>query len=171
MWNLPKRDVVKKQFKLKISPAEEELKDKLLRAGIRVVPQFQIGKYFVDFALPEYLLAIEYDGEIHQQLNEYDTERQKEIEKLGWKFLRMKNVGNPTRYQIEFDNKVVYSGMTQEDMFQRAIKIIKDYIQYKIQHSKEFIVKFSAEEIDENGNEILLSKWFSVGDILKDRYR
>lgn len=50
--------------------------------------QKPIGNYIVDFYCPELLLAIEIDGCTHGYKETEDELRQKEIEKLGIRFLR-----------------------------------------------------------------------------------
>jgi len=42
----------------------------------------------IDIAIPEYMLAIEYDGSYWHKNKKEDKERQREIENLGWKFIR-----------------------------------------------------------------------------------
>lgn len=45
--------------------------------------------YSIDIALPKYKIAIEYDGSFwHNKRKEYDIIRQKQLEKIGWQFLR-----------------------------------------------------------------------------------
>ena len=65
---------------------------KILRQ--RFLRQYRIGKYVVDFFCPKIKLAIEIDGSTHTKDDEieYDTQRQKEIESLGIKFLRFTNL-------------------------------------------------------------------------------
>lgn len=169
MWNLPKRKEIKKEFETIISLAEGELKDQLLRAGIRVIPQFPIKNYIVDFALPEYLLVIEYDGKVHLNQPVYDFKRHKELEKLGWKILRIMNKGEIFKYQIMFDWKVIYNGLTQEGAFKVAIETVKDYIKEADQSKKGFIEKYSVEILDENGKEIIIPRWKNLKEILKEK--
>ncbi len=63
------------------------LKGKQLK-GLDFHRQKPIGNYIVDFFCNELMLAIEIDGESHYGNERKDEERQKEIEKLGVKFLR-----------------------------------------------------------------------------------
>ncbi len=55
--------------------------------------QYSVGSYVLDFYCPELKLAIEIDGDTHFRngANEYDKERQEEIEQYGIKFLRFMN--------------------------------------------------------------------------------
>ncbi|MBU2445695.1 MAG: DUF559 domain-containing protein [Bacteroidetes bacterium] len=50
--------------------------------------QKPIGEYIVDFFCNELMLAIEIDGMSHSGREEYDKKRQKDLEKLGIRFLR-----------------------------------------------------------------------------------
>ena len=55
--------------------------------------QYSINKFIVDFYCPQVKLAIEIDGESHddQDRKIYDQQRQKQIENLGIRFLRFSN--------------------------------------------------------------------------------
>lgn len=53
--------------------------------------QKPLGNYIVDFFCNELMLAIEIDGISHINQEEADQLRQKELEKLGVKFLRFDN--------------------------------------------------------------------------------
>jgi len=53
--------------------------------------QFGILNYAIDVAIPEYKIAIEFDGWFHfdsEEHKQYHKLRQEKIEKEGWKFLR-----------------------------------------------------------------------------------
>ena len=55
--------------------------------------QYKVGKYQVDFLLPDLLVVLEIDGERHKHKREYDSARDKFIKKeLGphWEIIRMK---------------------------------------------------------------------------------
>lgn len=56
--------------------------------GFKFKRQRTIGKYIVDFFCPELNLIIELDGMSHLNKDIYDERRQKELEELGYKFLR-----------------------------------------------------------------------------------
>ncbi|NUR71350.1 MAG: DUF559 domain-containing protein [Hamadaea sp.] len=78
------------------SPMETRLRLLILDAGLpRPAAQYKImnGKRFVarvDFAYPQYRIAIEYDGDHHRELvtHRFDMERQNELSALGWTVLR-----------------------------------------------------------------------------------
>lgn len=68
---------------------KELLKQALQEFKISFEHQYQIGKYRVDFFIPEYNLAIEYDESYHELKIKEDSEREKEINKiLGCDFVR-----------------------------------------------------------------------------------
>ena len=54
--------------------------------------QRPIGNFVVDFYCKDLLLAIEIDGDTHIYRDEYDDERQKQLEKLGVRFLRFDDI-------------------------------------------------------------------------------
>jgi very-short-patch-repair endonuclease len=68
----------------------------LKRMGIEAVPQYKIkrlgrGNYYVDFALPSLMLAIECDGKAYHSSPaqiRHDKKRQAELESLGWQVIR-----------------------------------------------------------------------------------
>lgn len=64
-----------------------ELKNKSM-LGFDFDRQRPIGNYIVDFYCKDLSLAIEIDGDTHLFRYDYDDERQRELEKLGVKFLR-----------------------------------------------------------------------------------
>jgi very-short-patch-repair endonuclease len=68
-----------------------ELKNKKI-LGYDFDRQRPIGKYIVDFYCKELMLAIEVDGDSHDQKYEKDIERQVDIEKMGVHFLRFDDV-------------------------------------------------------------------------------
>ncbi len=65
----------------------QELRRKAL--GVRVRRQQPIGPYIVDFLIASRQLIIEVDGEVHgRQVNE-DEVRQRNLEALGFRFVRV----------------------------------------------------------------------------------
>lgn len=69
----------------------KQLIETLTPLGIEVETQkFVCGKYRIDFYLPKYKLAIEYDEQQHQFQHEADNQRMKDIKKeLGCSFIRL----------------------------------------------------------------------------------
>ena len=70
--------------------------------GVRILRQYSIDQYIIDFYSPEIKLAIELDGGYHNELVQqaYDARRQKHIEQYGVTFCRITNEeyeGNPEK--------------------------------------------------------------------------
>lgn len=92
-----KRYMEKRRRQLRSEMTEcEKIMWKFLRGRrlkVRFLRQYSIDNYVIDFYCPELKLAIEVDGEIHENYrqNIYDKERQSYIEKFGIKFIRIKN--------------------------------------------------------------------------------
>ncbi len=59
--------------------------------GIQFRRQHAIGKYIVDFCAPRRKLIIEIDGSQHLAQDEYDLERTRYLESLGYRVLRFWN--------------------------------------------------------------------------------
>ena len=54
--------------------------------------QYKVGKYQVDFLLPDLLVVLEIDGERHKHKKEYDSVRDREIKKMlgpHWEIIRI----------------------------------------------------------------------------------
>ncbi len=71
-----------------------KLKSKQIN-GYRFCRQTSVKNFIIDFYCSKLKLAIEVDGDLHYLTEEtirYDKRRQKEIEKLGIKFLRFTNI-------------------------------------------------------------------------------
>lgn len=66
-------------------------------------PQFPIGKYFVDFGDPVKKIAVEVDSVRWHQDKAKDDRRQMEIEKLGWRFIRLPS-WTTTKTKIDYSH-------------------------------------------------------------------
>ncbi|MCD7099591.1 endonuclease domain-containing protein [Stenotrophomonas sp. MMGLT7] len=60
-------------------------------AGHRFRRQVPVGGYIVDFACPSARLALELDGGQHLQQRDYDMQRTRHLQALGWRVLRYWN--------------------------------------------------------------------------------
>lgn len=70
------------------TPIEREAWWAFRTAGMFVLPEYPVGRRFVDFANPDYKIAIELDGaEWHSP--EKDAARDRELAALGWATLRV----------------------------------------------------------------------------------
>lgn len=55
----------------------------------KIIPQYPIGPYWADFALPDYRLVIELDGQkYHQYRKDHDRRRDAYMTRKGWEVLR-----------------------------------------------------------------------------------
>lgn len=81
-----------KENRKKLTYAEKVMKKLLLKFKIKFRTQRQFGFYIVDFLIPEKRIAIEIDGEYHNERKEYDNKRTNYLEKI-WeiKVIRFSN--------------------------------------------------------------------------------
>lgn len=76
------------------TPAELKIWNELLSnrpQNYKFLRQKPIGNYILDFYCSELLLGIEIDGDIHQQNQEYDNQRNDYLTACGIKIARFKN--------------------------------------------------------------------------------
>ena len=79
--------------------------------GYRFLRQYSVDKYVVDFYCPKLKLAVEIDGDVHDDPDQkkYDAERQIDIEKFGITFARIKNeelLGNPNKAFAKIEDAI-----------------------------------------------------------------
>ncbi len=96
VYNLPSRKERRRELRRNMTKAEVLLWVQLKKRQLldqRVLRQYSIGRYIVDFYIPKIKLAIEVDGATHVTDEElaYDNMRQEEIESLGISVLRFTN--------------------------------------------------------------------------------
>lgn len=76
------------------SPFEEEVAQRLVRAGYRISQQKWVGHYRIDIVIENHKrkIAIECDGDKHHPPEKIaeDMARQAILERLGWKFIRIR---------------------------------------------------------------------------------
>lgn len=76
------------------SAFEREVLGHLVRAGYRVLPQYEVGYYRIDLVVEGggQRLAVECDGDKYHPLSKLpeDMARQAILERLGWKFVRLR---------------------------------------------------------------------------------
>ena len=75
------------------TPAELKLWSRIQNDQLRVTfrRQHAVGNYIPDFCSPKVKLIIELDGSQHLEQEEYDEEREKYLESLGYKVIRFWN--------------------------------------------------------------------------------
>ena len=76
--------------------------------GLKFRRQHPIGPWFADFACPERMPVVEIDGGYHDEIVEQDLKRQRQIEQLGWRVLRV------TAEDVEQDAEAVARGIASE---------------------------------------------------------
>jgi len=94
--NRPQLEENRKHLRKNLTPAEARLWSSLKGRqldGKRFRRQFSIGSYILDFYCPETLLAIELDGEVHNDVvqQQYDQERTAYLNEEGIKVIRFEN--------------------------------------------------------------------------------
>lgn len=76
------------------SPFEKVVLERLVRAGYRVTPQWEVGHYRIDLVVEGggQKLAVECDGDRYHPLEKLpeDMARQAILERLGWRFARIR---------------------------------------------------------------------------------
>ena len=81
------------ELRKKSTPAERKLWSRIRddRLGVNFRRQHAIGNYIPDFVCIEKKLIIELDGSQHLEQQEYDQERTKYLNSLGYKVIRFWN--------------------------------------------------------------------------------
>jgi very-short-patch-repair endonuclease len=81
-----------------LNPFEVDVRDTLLRRGLKLTPQYGTSGYWIDFAVQHpsqpgrYILAIECDGATYHSSHsarDRDRLRQEQLERQGWRFHRI----------------------------------------------------------------------------------
>jgi very-short-patch-repair endonuclease len=67
---------------------EREMRKALSALNVPFQPQLRIGRYFVDFAIPSKMIAIEVDGAYWHKDAAKDQRREADITARGWRVLR-----------------------------------------------------------------------------------
>lgn len=74
------------------SKPQVELYQLVLNFFPNAIINYIFDKKCIDIAVPELMIAIEYDGSFWHQDEEKDIKRQNKLESLGWKFIRYKDI-------------------------------------------------------------------------------
>jgi very-short-patch-repair endonuclease len=64
------------------------------------ITQYNIGKYFIDFAFPVHKIGVEFDGPEHENQKERDLEREEYIRSQGWDVVRIMRRNSFLKYEI-----------------------------------------------------------------------
>jgi very-short-patch-repair endonuclease len=95
-----------RKMRINLTPVEEilwnELKENKLN-GFKFRNQHPVYRYILDFYCHKKLLAIEIDGDIHKQKQDYDEYRDEFLKNIGIKTLRFtnENVLNNTKQVLK----------------------------------------------------------------------
>ncbi|RKY94255.1 MAG: hypothetical protein DRQ13_08475, partial [Ignavibacteriae bacterium] len=79
--------------------------------GYKFKRQYSLDHFVIDFYCPELKLAVELDGESHNnpEQREYDIKRQKYLEEFNIKFVRIKDdelQGNPNKAFLKIEDSI-----------------------------------------------------------------
>ena len=79
--------------------------------GHRLLRQYSVDQFVIDFYCPKLKLAVEIDGDVHSMPDQkvYDKKRQDYIEKFGITFIRITNkelLGNPNKAFAKIENAI-----------------------------------------------------------------
>ena len=110
---------ISQELRKNMTPEEKQLWYHLLcRLPVPVKRQKVIGRYIVDFYIPEYKVVIEIDGKQHSYPENRiaDVERDKYLSELGILVLRYKNIDVNTKYNVVADNILLKLGLTVNDL-------------------------------------------------------
>jgi very-short-patch-repair endonuclease len=110
-----------RQMRAEPTPAEALVWKKLRKrqlGGLKFRRQHIIHAYIVDFYCPAARLVIEIDGAVHEKQEEYDQERDKILQELGYQVIRFKNA------DVEKNLDLVVAGIY--DLCRRRIDLVDD---------------------------------------------
>lgn len=142
---------------------EDQVITMLLQAGYRVIPQWKAGAYRIDMVVEGggKRLAIECDGDRWHPIEQIgeDTNRQAILERLGWKFVRIRGsqfFRNPTEAMAPVLERLDALGITKHT---ESLDLAPENEAVKGQELKERVVRRAAElridwsDSDETGTE------------------
>lgn len=106
------------------SPFEAEVASALLARGYNIVQQWKVGSYRIDMVVSyqNKKIALECDGDAYHSGEEkirYDMERQTILERIGWKFIRIRG----TEYYRNPENTLdkITSALEQEGILPETV--------------------------------------------------
>lgn len=100
----------------RLNAFEQDIRDRLTKAGLTLTPQFGVSGYRIDFVAShpdkpgQYVLAIEADGASYHSsatARDRDRLRQEHLERLGWRFHRIWSTDWFRNPQAEVDRVLV----------------------------------------------------------------
>ena len=102
----PEIEQAARRLRGQLTPAEAKLWNALRRrqlAGLKFRCQHPVGQFILDFYCPAKKLAVEVDGDIHNQQLEYDAARTAHLEQFGYRVIRFSNTEVLNDLQVVLD--------------------------------------------------------------------
>lgn len=168
MKSLPKRKEIKTE-----SVIENIVLREFHLLGLYPTPQFEIGRYRIDLAFPDMLIAIECDGqEWHSSKEQIDRDKKRDdyLEKMGWRVIRMSG-SDIYRRADEIVGFIVGMKELRKNKFQNPVqdKIKIDYENDSLDmiEEKEESLRIQQEEKEELPEGLLRP----ISEMIKERYR
>ncbi|MFC4769533.1 AAA domain-containing protein, partial [Effusibacillus consociatus] len=128
------------------SPFEKMVLERLVRAGYRVKPQWQVGAYSIDLVVEGggKRLAVECDGDKWHPPEKLvqDMGRQAILERLGWKFVRIR--GSQFFRNPEKAMKPVFEKLKELNIPPEGLETFEEYADQR-EELRERIVRRAAE--------------------------
>ncbi len=109
---MAKRQLVERAREFRVLPTVSEkmlwdaLRDRKLH-GVKFRRQVVIGRFVVDLCAPAYRLIVEIDGGIHMKQREHDAERQRILEAMDYRVLRI------PAHDVETKHSAVHSAIIE----------------------------------------------------------
>lgn len=161
------------------SPFEVSIAKALVKNGYHIVQQWPVGSYRIDMVAVyrDKKIAIECDGELYHSGSEKireDMERQAVLERLGWRFIRIRGseyYGNPnetihrivrelTEYEIEPEESLKIDGSKSNELQQSVIIAAARILgEWEREESEE--IEIEGTDIFESVN---LNAWSGISD-------
>ncbi len=153
----------KEYDKLFESNFERDVYQFLISKNYKLIPQFKIGNYRLDFVLTNDMnqkIAIECDGDIYHGINELENDltRQSILERCGWKFVRIRasefyyNKEESTKKMIDTiehyllgNDSIIYSNNLKNG-------VTDNYKEKEVEYLDEQPVLISSESVDNTNN-------------------
>lgn len=178
---LPTRKQIKEKQETE-SPIEDILLRELHLAGLYPNTQFKVGKYRIDLAFPEYLLAIECDGkEWHSSSRQRnrDAEKDKFLGENGWRIIRItgsdiyRSADDIVKELIGGRSRRHYSYVRKEEIFRKRLEEVGE------EEKDEFLL--TGEELEDLANGVdrldmedenaKTGELLKVDKVIKERYK
>ena len=142
---------------------EKEVLRRLVRERYRVLPQWKVGSYRIDFVVESggHRLAVECDGDRYHTVDDRDKDmaRQAVLERLGWRFVRIRGSNffrDPEKAMKPVFDRLEQEGITRshdtstENNEDNLGKELKERV---IRRAQELRIEWLGQQNFESGNE------------------